>query len=338
MERLSHSSDCDLVQKMKHTKLAISIPTYNRPKHIKEYLHIIAREALINNISIYIFDGSESIATENIVKEYIDRGYSNIAYDHRPNREDDHRRGYDKFMIPDADYIWISGDKFMIRPENYSLILHYIKSDYDIITLYNMGDGIKTYSKSEDFFRDCIWCMTHFGSTIIRKKYICPISFEEYLSGSVPGFQHINMFAKALDRDNIKAVFLHMNNKELSKSSRFETDSGTKNRMLEIWIINWYKCIKLLPKRYHKYEKEMLCTMDKHLKWFHIKGLLEIRNQLDLKRCIENRKIIKAVIQVPVFVVFLIAALPNDIATILNYLINSMRIINLRNSSSNLKN
>lgn len=302
---------------MKHTKLAISILTYNRPQHIKEYLHLIAKAANEKQIMIYIFDGSERNGTEKVVTDYIDNGYTNIVYDHRHGDNNFTDRYHDAFYLPEADYIWVCGDKFMICPVNYERILYYIENEYDVIIMYHIGNGTRFYTKAEEYFRDCAWCMTHLCSTVIKKDLLSGLSDIFYVDTS-KSFKHMNLYANALDREKVKAVFLHINSNDFVKGSLYSTTSGSQGAMLEIWNKKWYDFVVHLPKRYQKYQKEILISLDQNMHWYSIGGIYKIKDQLTPKKCWEYREYITNVMLLPLPVILLISCLPKWLVGILN--------------------
>ncbi len=58
--------------------LSISIPTYNRPKYLKELLDNLCDQSLKTNIDINIFDNSDNNETKNLLNNY--SNYSNLNY------------------------------------------------------------------------------------------------------------------------------------------------------------------------------------------------------------------------------------------------------------------
>ena len=61
-------------------KLCICIPTYNRPEAISEVLEKELDFLNKYSVELGIFDSSEDMETELIVKKYIDQGYKNLFY------------------------------------------------------------------------------------------------------------------------------------------------------------------------------------------------------------------------------------------------------------------
>ena len=103
-------------------KLAISFVTFNRAKHIKEDLDIIAQPTKDLNIDIYIYDGSTNGFSEYVVNKFLKEGNNHIHYFHMINVSSKERVS-NALHCPEAEYVWLCGDKFVIKPEYYSQIL-----------------------------------------------------------------------------------------------------------------------------------------------------------------------------------------------------------------------
>lgn len=305
-------------------KLAISFITYNRAKHINEDLEKIALPTQKKGIDIYIFDGSTDNKTERVVKKYIEKGYKHIFYYHyESDVESTHKRVVDAMLLPDAEYIWFCGDKFVIAPQNYGMVMKYIELSYDIITIY--GKPIKctkTFNNPVEYIDYSIIPLTHFGSTIIKKELIRTKNITKYRQ-YFPAFWIIVMFMKAIDKTDFKGVTIHKNENQLKITSRFQTKSGCQSDMWNVWIKCWYHAIMNAPKRYENIKKKIINRPDKDMNFFELKELMRQRSegQFDLKKCIEYRKYFPKVIVLPRIVVYVISVIPKRIAKeILNFI------------------
>lgn len=321
-----------------HTKLAISIITYERAKHIAEVLFHIAKPASELEINIYIFDGSIKSATENIVKGYIDKGFTNIFYFHNDERDISksvRQRTTDALTMPDAEYVWMCGDKFLINPSNYELLLYYVTQGYDIITFYDKCfNGTRYFTNPVKFVEYTIVPLTHFGSTIIKKELIMNSNidimdlFDEHL-----GFTHIYIYMKAIEKARFKGVALHIGTQSLLIKSKYNTTSLSANRMWITWIRQWYIFVTHMPETYKSIEECVINKLDKELGFFSFIKLLEQRamGQFDLKRCIEYKKYVNKVVLMPYIFVCLIASMPCKVAGIIYHIYAGCPSIKMRN-------
>lgn len=302
------------------SKLAISIITCNRFKNIEEDLKWIADATYKSNIRVYIFDGSTDKRTEYIVKKYIENGYFHIKYYHNIENDNDKNimlRIHDAFFIPDEEYIWICGDKFIINPQYYGLINNYIDNSYDIITLYDIAlNGLKQFVNPVLFADYAIVALTHWGSTIIRKKLISNIDFCKIM-GTAPGYKITNLYLQAiLKSKDFKGVVCHINNTVFRLKSHYYTESASTKKMIEVWVNQWHKFIISLPNEYNKIKPSLMTRMDRDMNFFSIINLLKYRSlgQFNIKTCKEMKLQISSVILQKFLVVCLIALLPQKIA------------------------
>lgn len=308
-----------------HTKLAISIVTYNRAKHINEDLMCIAKPAKEKNISIYIYDGSTDRSTENVVKKYIENGNDHIQYFHY-DENDTKKRVRDALLMPDADYIWFCGDKFTVLPKNYDLILKLLNRDIDFLVVYHKGlDGIRYFDNPVSCLDYSIVPLTCFGASIIKKKLIEGVN--QRILDDYPAFGKMLLYISAINKENFSAITLHINMEDISIKSKFRTESISKGKMWDTWIKDWYDSILALPKRYSSVKKGLLNRMDVKMHFFDFESLLEQRNrkQFDIKKCIEYRRYVKAVVLMPYPIVFLIALLPSDVAGKLKSIVHKLK-------------
>ena len=301
-------------------KLAISIVTYNRSKHIKEGLAAIARPTREQGIDIYIFDGSTDNRTEHVVEQYIAKGYDHIHYYHGDKQlsalEDMIQRITNAFLMPEAEYVWFCGDKFTVRPEHYLDIFSYIEKSYDIITIYGkILNGTRTFNKASRFLDYAMVPITHWGSTIIKKEMIEPYDIQAETE-RIPTFGVQNIYLLAIaDKDEFKGVVIDAKSRDRIVS-RYNTPSSTVGAMWPGWVADWYRFIKLLPSAYDDVRENLYNRPDLQMGFFSLKELLRQRSegQFDWKKYWESREYVKKVIVMPSVFVFCISLLPRCVA------------------------
>lgn len=301
-------------------KLAISIVTYNRAKHIREDLSAIAQPTKECDIDIYIYDGSTDILTEQVANQYIEKGNSHIHYFHigqsLPTSESFVKRLECAIHMPEAEYVWLSGDKFMIRPEHYSEIFPYIEKSYDIITIYgNILNGTRKFNRASSFLDYAIVPITHIGSTIIKKKLIESYNIQQEMKAQPafgPQFIYLQAIAKCED---FKGIVIDAGN-QANVMSRYNTKSGSTGRMWSTWVLWWYSFIKSLPSAYDDVRGNLYNRPDLQMFFFSFKELLRQRSegQFDCKKYWEYREYVKKVIVMPHIFVFCISLLPKNFA------------------------
>lgn len=303
-------------------KLAISIVTANRPQHIEEDLEVITQATEEYGIGVYIFDGSDNCETERVVNAFIDKGHRHIQYSYY-GKENVDERFADAIMKPQAAYIWLCGDKFLVLPENYSLILKLIAENYDIITIYDGGyTETKSFISAEEYIKYCFVPLTHIGSTVIRKNLLDKVDIRQ-CQREAPGFFHVFMYMQAIDLKEIKGIALYKETSELKYNSKYKTKSNSLSYMWSTWIERWYHMIMNCPERYAGIRKSLLNLPDKQMRFFSFKELLRQRseNQFDLKKCMADKQYITDVIVLPNGIIYGIALLPKCIARVLHLVV-----------------
>lgn len=296
-------------------KLAISFITFNRAKHIKEDLDMIAQPTKDLDIDIYIYDGSTNILTEYVVNKYLENGYEHIYYFHASNSSSK-ERVCNALHYPEAEYIWLCGDKFVIKPEYYSQILSYVDKAYDIITIYgNILNGTKKFNNPVDFVDYAIVPITHFGSTIIKKNLICSFSVRKSINKN-SSFGVQSVYLEAINNCKMfKGIVIDGGN-QVNIESFYNTRSVSQSYMWDSWVIDWYKFIAMLPSSYNVIKDKLYNRPDLQMGFFNIEELLRQRSegQFDWKKYIKCRKYSKKVIIMPWIYIFGISILPQNIA------------------------
>ena len=301
-------------------KLAISFVTYNRAKHIREDLFVIAQPTKQCDIDIYIYDGSTNIQTERVVKEYIQRGYDHIHYFHTDKQisvsDSACQRAASALLVPNAEYVWLCGDKFVINPEHYFEILSYIDEEYDIITIYGYPlKGTRSFNKASKFAKYAIVPITHHGSTIIKKKWIETVNVQGTLE-EAPGFGVLLTYLRGIANiEGFKGIVIDKG-QQARIISRHKTPSASMSCMWEVWVVKWCHFIELLPSAYEDIREELYNRVDLQLNYFSLKELLRQRSedQYNWKKYWECREYVKKVIVMPGVFVFCISLLPRSVA------------------------
>lgn len=302
-------------------KLAMSIMTYNRAKHIGEDLAAIAQPTKEQGIDIFIFDGSTNERTKRIVERYIEKGYEHIHYTHyfSTNKQlSSIERIMYAFQIPDVEYIWFCGDKFTIKPEYYSEILSYIDKSYDIITIYGfILKGSREFSRVSEYAEYAMVPLTLWGANIIKKNLVASYNIKEEMKNT-PAFGITSLYMQAIAKcEHFKGVVLDFG-KKVQIESRYKTPSGSRKRMWSTWVIDWYQFIERLPAAYEDVRERLYNKLDLQMKFFSLQDLLCQRSegQYDLKMCWKYRKYVKKVIVMPYSFVLGISMLPRKVAKV----------------------
>ena len=291
-------------------KLAISIPTYERPECISELIDQFINEAEKLNIGIYIFDGSISDETKKVCEKYKD--YSCFNYIRQTGEIKE--RHWEAVTASDCDYLLNCRDRTIIKSEFFGIILRLLEENLD---LYILGDSTYKFASKMHFltspcelFKEFFLPMTLFGSYIVRKDVLKAtdnnIDAKYYKS-----FALLSKIFKAIPNiKDFKALFIPF---DFKTNYYFipKTFSGTSESFFSIWGDDWVKMIDDLPPCYNEYK-----TKAKQAREIgNILNLLDFRmnGSIDLKIVLKNKNIIKQISSTPLIVFILVALIPKKL-------------------------
>lgn len=150
-------------------RLAICIPTYRRSGIVAANLARMIDEARRLNVALYVSDDSPDDLTQAVV-----RGFGDVHY-----RRNTPSLGHDRNLIatltwPDADFVWLLGDKHWVRPERLEAILDLL-GDQDLVLInYNSADRDDIAQTSGDegraLLKATLWHQTRTGATIYHRR------------------------------------------------------------------------------------------------------------------------------------------------------------------------
>ena len=158
-------------------RLAICIPTYRRHAIVAANLARMIGEARRLNIALYVSDDSPDDLTRDAVQAFGDVDY----------RRNTPSLGHDRNLIatltwPDADYVWLLGDKHWVYPDQLESILGFL-DDQDLVLInshspdrhdipqVNADDG-------RTLLKTTLWHQTRTGATIYHRR-VCDWVIEQ---------------------------------------------------------------------------------------------------------------------------------------------------------------
>ena len=148
-------------------KLAIAIPTYNRPEILEENLQFMLPDLRLHSIPVFISDDSSDLKTETIIKR-LQPLYEHIYYRHNLTGFGHDGNFFATLAMPDCDYVWYIGDSLYIRPNVVTDILEVLNEEVDFCFVnYNTNDVLsRPISSAHDFLIERTWYLTLTGATI----------------------------------------------------------------------------------------------------------------------------------------------------------------------------
>lgn len=246
-------------------KLAVIIPTANRPESIEYYLKTIIERFDDYGIDFIVYDSSSDDKTKEIVKEYQAQGYDCLKYE-RYNGD------YDGFSLDEKvieaykshydcyEYLWLMRDGLIINiPLCSSKIYSLMMKKYDVIVVDDYSrdpdctEPVIEYVDSGAFFHDQIHQMTVLGLSIVKSSFIREVIKEQPLDKTLSwGMWQPIAFFHYFSGHPVHAVsfvgslFLH---NVMTRKSAFWT-----KHLLWQWAERWYIMIDQLPAVYNRYK------------------------------------------------------------------------------------
>lgn len=243
---------------MEHVKLAVCIPTYNRPDVIKEFIEKYAMMYIKYNFSIYIYDSSEDKKTESIVKEW-QQHYTRLNYVQVAPETHSNMKVYNIFRKFEGsleyDYLWVCSDSIRWTQKVLDSINNAAKQGYDII-IPNYRDvekiGNKVYKDANELFLDCAWHMTLYGAVVLKistmlREVNWKMLIEKYAVPECINHSHVAFYFERLSSmHDWRALHLSFLEQDLIASS-LKKFPGWQKETFYVWCHCWPSMINRLP-------------------------------------------------------------------------------------------
>lgn len=237
--------------------IVICMPTYNRPELVEDTLKYELSALKEFGIDIYVYDSSNNDLTENIVNIYINKGYDNLYYvklDCNITLKDKVFSIYNFYGFKrEYKYLWLKNDVFGIRDTILNKISEYYNEKYNLILINNRDNekiGIKKYNNINEFFDDCAWRSTLFGSVILRCDLIKEVSLKELEKkyGDIE-FYHVGLYFESISHiKDFNAI--HIGTEDGIIYSNLKKGSYWEKKLFQVWCYCWQESIYKLPNIY----------------------------------------------------------------------------------------
>lgn len=250
-------------------KLAVCIPTYNRPEVIEELIQTSNQQYMQHHFDIFIYDSSEDTRTEEVVREY-KKQLSNLYYVKIDPKIHSNMKVYNIFRefghSLKYDYLWVCSDSIRWSQQVLDSVDTYTKKEYDII-IPNYRDvekvGDREYTDKNSLFLDCAWHMTLYGATILKvSTMLSNVNWESLIEKyAVPeciNHSHVAFYFEKINCMNEwKAIHLSFPASVLTASGLKEY-SGWRSETFYVWCHCWPAMINKLPECYKNKEKVIM--------------------------------------------------------------------------------
>ena len=315
--------------KNRKKKIAICIPTYNRPKILYDICSKIVKIVDEKIFDIYIYDSSPSSDSEEILNEIIQK--ENFYYFRLPTTIHSNEKLYRIYQDADIqnkyEYLWILADYLFFSKDIIDKILEKLNEKWDMLML-DLYDpekkGNKQYYDPDQIFFEYAWSMTLFGIMIINCKTVLgradwPYLREKYLKEQHKNFSHLAMyFEMMLKIDDLKFYHFSIEKGNVYISKYKGNRSEYFSEFLKVWGCYWYASIHTLPQYYSRKDQviKKACVYTGSLSE---KNVIALRTQgiLNFKSFYECRGIWKIISTVEPLVVWKIVCLPKSIVRII---------------------
>lgn len=313
------------IEAMRDIKLALCIPTYNRPEVIREFLEKRFFYYWLHGFDIYIYDSSENDYTESIVHTWIKK-YEKLHYVKVDSKIHSNLKVYNIFKEFGEslryDYLWVCADAISWSERVLNSVTKAMQRGYDIIIpsyrdVENIGN--KEYTDENELFLDCAWHMTLYGATILKvSSMLTKVNWdgliEKYIVPECINHSHVAFyFEKISELENWSAIFLSFNKEDMPMSS-FKKASGWKRETFYVWCYCWPTMINKLPDIY-KNKNEVIKKNGVNSRVLGYSNLKTLRKEKILDREIYQRykKEWGHLTDVPRFTIWILSWIPRNL-------------------------
>lgn len=154
-----------------NTRLAISIPTYNRANILEENIRIMLMELKLHAIPVFISDDSTDRQTQEVVKR-LQHEYAGIHYQYNQPGLGHDKNFFHTLGLADCDYVWYMGDSVYFLPGSLEGILKTLETGADFIFINSYANDMdsRLIGDTHDFLLERTWYLTLTGATIYGRR------------------------------------------------------------------------------------------------------------------------------------------------------------------------
>lgn len=279
-------------------RVALCIPTYNRPEVIEELLVRYHKTMANIGYDLFIYDSSENEDTQRIVEKYSQINdhvfYKGMSSDIHSNKKV-FEIYKEPFLKKEYRYIWVCSDSVRLSDDAYRYIYDELEETYDYVVPNPRDEGrleTKTYTDYTKAFYDFGWHTQLYGSVIVNTQTVLTnVEWNKYeekwLTEDCINYSHVGFyFERMAELRSEKIRHLSLNPDDYS-SSPLRKHSGWRNDTFLIICEIWPNVIKTLPECYNNQKRHVIrmgCEKS---------GIIGDRYLMDLKReGIYNPKIV----------------------------------------------
>ena len=253
-------------------RLLISIPTYERPQDIENFLDNVIFLSEYKDIDVVIVDSSKDESTKRIVRTKAENIFCNLHYKHCNHLIPSNRKlflVYEKYCCS-YKYIWVIHDHTLFTQEAFDYIYKSIESNGDFYFLRMQGNEFsrKLYHDVEGFAKSNAWLLGKMGASIVNCKTMLRNAGwdyykKKYLRRDRINFSHVAFYLERLSEiDKPKLVELEFPRDQFEDTHKYDKLSWEKEA-LRICTQCWGSVILGLPEVYTN-KTEIIKSIDSY--------------------------------------------------------------------------
>jgi hypothetical protein len=295
-------------------KLAIAIPTYNRPEILKFNLLQIIDELIQYDIPVYISDDSTNEDTRNLIIEL--KNKHDLIFYYKNEIKLGHDLNFlNTIRLPKEDYVWYLGDSMIIREGAIKKALSVISiSNYDFISCSadwrDLDFEERVFNDGGELFEKLCWHLTLTGATIYNRESIYNLA-----NFDVSRFKNFPQTAFIFEMFTLKKSSLYWINEKLIYSNSQKKSYWSKN-IFEVFIDDFKNCLYNLDEIYPlKIKDKVILQHSVKSKVFNFRAFVKYRlsNFFDYKIFIKYKKDFFKYTEVNLFILFIVSIFPISI-------------------------
>jgi glycosyltransferase involved in cell wall biosynthesis len=271
-------------------RLAIAIPTFNRPGILRENLESMLPELRETQVPVYISDDSRDGETAEMVAAFTVQHPATHYVRNRPGLGHD-LNCLHTLDLPEADYVWYLGDAMRILPGGLNRVLSIIESqapDFLAVAAVDRKEiGLPTgmYSDPQLVMESLAWHLTMTGSTIYSHRFLENVhaNYSHFIGTN---FIQLGVLLQSLPASSRGLFWI---NERWISGHPAKGESYWEKTPFKVFMKDWADFILGLPECYpldvkqrtvRSHSRETGLLEWKSLKRFHVYGLLGLDDYL----------------------------------------------------------
>ena len=249
--------------------IAIGVVTYGHPEVVEHVLENCFRIYKACQLDVYYYDSSPDRKTEEVVKNYIDKGYDNFHYLRLPAGMGSAKKaelffsGYG--LEKDYAYLWLMKDRVMVEsPLLLSLYEIVMLDKPDVVLLNGYGDHdtpSELLTDAADFYKRWGREVTSMDTTLLKRESMLKgfEASERDFGKDEPVFYffHYDTVFRRLADMNAPQIRV-LSGQHIKLFSSPKGSPGWINELFDIWTDRWIRENEALPSCYDRYKDEVI--------------------------------------------------------------------------------